>query len=129
MFKITLRPDGNMSPDALQSVSVSGDSIIINGETFDFSPLQEGDRLINSDVYRYYVDEYGVEQAELIEPKAVASDFIVNDVVRSNGYICLELKFPAPWNAPYSTRFPNPRILTIATDGPVPIPSPTPVEQ
>ena len=110
MFKINLSPQVNdKEPPA---VSVQGDTLIINGEKFDFSPLQEGETLVNS------------QSSE--QEKAIVSDYIDRDVERKDGYIELPLLLPVLWNSPESARFPNPAVLVIEQDGPVTFPDPTP---
>lgn len=110
MFKINLSPQVNDKEPPV--VSVQGDTLIINGEEFDFSPLQEGETLVNS------------QSSE--QEKAIASDYIDKDVERKNGYIELPLLLPVLWNSPESARFPNPAVLVIEQDGPVTLPDTTP---
>jgi len=82
--------------------SVSGDRITINGEIFDFGPLQEG---------------------AILPAYAVQSDWIVGDVCRILGGIHLTLRLPHGMNAPHETRFPAAfyEAMTV-TNGPVPLP-------
>lgn len=84
MFKINLSPQ--VREDSI-SVSVSGSSITINGQTFDLSPLPDGARLPR---------------------EAFATDFIVSDVVRNGDTIELALLFPIPHDATEEQRFPQP---------------------
>lgn len=84
MFKINLSPQ--VREDTL-SVSVSGSTIIINGQTFDLEPLQDGATL---------------------PCDAFATEFIVSDVARSGDTIELTLLFPIPSNATEEQRFPKP---------------------
>ena len=119
MFKITLNPvRSELTPPV---ISAQGDVLTINGEAFDFGQLQEGEILVNRAVYNSYTDDDGVKHTELVEPKAVSSDYITRDVKRSGGYIEFAIHLPYKHGAPRSVRYPNPRILTITTDGPVPI--------
>ncbi|MCG7624396.1 hypothetical protein [Epibacterium sp. Ofav1-8] len=82
------------------SVTRQGDSLTINGETFDFAPLQEGDVLPRA---------------------AVACDWLASDVTRAGGEIHLTLILPHGPDAPEATRFPQP--LSLTGDGPVPLPA------
>lgn len=66
--------------------SVSGDVIVVNGVSLDFSPLQEG---------------------EALPLTAVDSKWIAGDVQRIGGEIHLTLILPHGINAPESTRFPE----------------------
>jgi len=77
----------------------SGDTLTINGETFDFSPLPEGATLPTN---------------------AIASDWFVGPVARTGGELHLTLVLPHGANAPQETLFPAP--LTLTGDGPVPLP-------
>ncbi|MCG7622290.1 hypothetical protein [Epibacterium sp. Ofav1-8] len=89
-----------MRLDRALSVSRQGDSLTINGETFDFAPLQEGDVLPRA---------------------AVACDWLAADVTREGGVIRLTLILPHGPDAPEATRFPQP--LSLTGDGPVPLPA------
>jgi hypothetical protein len=80
-------------------VEVSGDTITVNGEVFDFSPLPEGATLPNS---------------------AIESKWIVGDVTRKNGVINLMIVLPHGLNAPESTRFALP--IFVFKDGPLTLP-------
>lgn len=81
----------NLSPvfsNNTLSVSVSGDSIEVNGQAFDFSQLPRGFRLPAS---------------------AVGSEWFVGDVERSmRGVVTVTLVFPHPENASENMRFPEP---------------------
>lgn len=80
------------------SISVDGDTIIINGEAFDFSPVPDGATLPR---------------------EAVNCDWLVSDVERISGSITLTLILPHGANAPHETLFPEP---IDASDGPVTLP-------
>ena len=80
-------------------VTITGDTITINGDSFDFSPLAEGSTLPSD---------------------AIDSEWIIGDVTRTDGEIVLSLLLPHGSRAPESTRFPQP--LTVTTDGPVELP-------
>ena len=110
MFKINLSPQVNYKEPPV--VSVRGDSLVINGEEFDFSPLQEGETLVN--------------WSSSEQQRAIASDYIDKDVERKDGYIELSILFPVLWNSPESARFPNPAVLVIEQDGLVTLPDTTP---
>ena len=110
MFKINLSPQVNDKEPPV--VSVQGDTLIINGEEFDFSPLQEGETLVN--------------QSSPEDERAISSDYIDEDVERKDGYIELTILLPVLWNSPESARFPNPAVLVIEQNGPVTLPDPTP---
>jgi len=88
-----------MRLDQALSVTRQGDALTLNGETFDFAPLQEGDVLPRA---------------------AVACEWLASDVTRQGGEICLTLILPHGAEAPQETRFPQP--LTLSGDGLVPLP-------
>ena len=69
--------------------SRSGDTLTINGETFDFAPLEEG---------------------ETLPADAIDSPWIVGDVTRTDGALHITLRLPHGANAPEETRFPEPVI-------------------
>lgn len=98
-MKIKLSP---IRMDEQLTASVDGDKISINGEVFDFTPLQEG---------------------AIIPADAVQSDWIVGDVCLILGEIHLTLRLPHGMNAPHETRFPAAYYepMTVV-DGPVPLP-------
>lgn len=96
MFKINLSPQVR---DGTLTVSKSGDALIVNGETFDFTQLTEGSTL----------------PAEAIE-----CEYIVGPVSRKNGNIELTLLLPITANASEAARFPQP--ITVTTDGEVILP-------
>jgi hypothetical protein len=95
-MQITFSPTRRDTPMAL---SRSGDTLTINGEVFDFSPLPEGATL---------------------PPEAIASDWFAGPVERVDGALRLTLVLPHGANAPEETRFPAPVAMT--GDGPVPMP-------
>ncbi|MGU5533808.1 hypothetical protein [Aeromonas caviae] len=98
-MKIKLSP---VRMDDQLSASVDGDKITINGEVFDFAPLQEG---------------------AILPADAVQNDWIMGDVRRIYGEIHLTLRLPHGMNAPHETRFPAAfyEAMTV-TNGPVPLP-------
>ena len=81
------------------SVTVTGDTLIINGEAFDFSALEEGD---------------------ILEADAIASDYITTPVTRTAGQLEVTLLLPHGYPAPEATRFPQP--IIDPPDGPVELP-------
>lgn len=83
--------------------SVYGDTLVLNGVSFDFSPLQDGD---------------------LLPRVAVGSQWVASDVERVGGEICLTILIPHGVDAPRETLFPEnfDTYLTIVS-GPVPIPA------
>ena len=80
--------------------SVSGDTITLNEDVLDFAPLQEGAQL---------------------PVGAVKSPWIVGDVVRENGEICICLLSPHSQSAPRESLFPPEDYLTVSS-GNVPFP-------
>lgn len=95
-MKITLSP---MRSDVPLTLAREGDTLTINGETFDFSDLAEGATLTR---------------------EAVACDWLASDVERIGGVLHLTLILPHGPNAPEETRFPAP--ITVEDDGPIEIP-------
>lgn len=76
-----------------------GDSLVINGEAFDFTPLPEG--------------------AEL-SAEAIESDWFTGVVRREKGVLHLSVRLPHGASAPKETLFPEPVIMS--DDGPIPTP-------
>lgn len=81
---------------------VVGDTITLNGASFDLSPLLGG---------------------ETLPSDAIGKPWITGDVQRIDGEIHLTLLLPHGYNAPQETRFPAAQNepMTV-TDGPVPLP-------
>ncbi len=96
MINITLSP---VRVDAELSIVINGETIIVNGEAFDFSPLLEGATLPGS---------------------AILSDWFPGDAERKNGDLSVTIRLPHGANAPENTRFPAP--LEIKANGPVELP-------
>lgn len=97
----------NLSPQVRGSyleVIKSGFVLLINGETFDFSPMGDGDTLPAS---------------------AINSEWFVGDVEKDNGEITLTLLFPIPRNYSPEQAFPVP--LEDVPDGLVLFPPPLPM--
>lgn len=92
----------NLSPqrrDDTLVVTKVGDSLVINGEVFDFAPLPEGATLPS---------------------EAINNQWIIGDVTRQNGQLELTLLFPHGADASEAARFPEPLIVT--ADGVVELP-------
>lgn len=96
-MKISLTP---VRSDEQLEVSREGDTLILNGEPFDFSPLAPGASL---------------------PAEAIASEWFVGHVERVGGELELTIRLPHAANAPESTRFPVP--ITVTADGPVELPA------
>ncbi|MEO4000303.1 hypothetical protein [Mesorhizobium sp. CAU 1732] len=98
---ITLNPQRR---DDILSVEVTGKSILINGELFDFSTLNDGDMV-----------------------QDVPCELIVGMVECVDGDIHLSLILPHGANPSQAVAFPAPIVVT--ADGPVDLPhDPEPVE-
>jgi len=97
-MKIILTPQRR---DDTLVVIKRGDSLSINGEDFDLSPVSDGDTLPAS---------------------AIASEWFVGEVNRVNGEIELNLILPNPWNYSQEQAFPTP--MANVPDGPVLFPGP-----
>ena len=96
MIKINLSPQVRAGTLA---VSKSGDALIVNGETFDFTQLTEGSTL---------------------PADAIDSEYFVGEAKRENGDIELTLLLPIGLNATEAQRFPQP--ITVSVDGEVTLP-------
>ncbi|QYX54353.1 hypothetical protein K3F44_08690 [Pseudomonas sp. S07E 245] len=81
------------------TLASNGDVLYVQGEAFDFSPLGEG---------------------ETLPQGAVLSDWFPGEVSRINGELRLTLRLPWGPNAPESTRFPEPMI--VSRSGPITLP-------
>ena len=82
-MKITLSPTRR---DETLTASRDGDTLTLNGETFDFGPLGEG---------------------ETLPADAIDSPWITGDVTRADGALHITLRLPHGANAPEETRFPE----------------------
>jgi hypothetical protein len=69
------------------SLEKSGEVLTVNGEEYDFSPVEEGD---------------------ILPREAVGCEFLEHDVTRKNGALQIHLIFPHGKDAPYEARFPTP---------------------
>lgn len=96
MFKINWSP---VRRDETLTGSTQGDALTMNGEVFDFTTLPDGATLPRD---------------------AVACEWLASNVERIGGEIHLTLILPHGADAPDETRFPQP--VTMAGDGPVPVP-------
>ncbi|MGX0977007.1 hypothetical protein ACSSVY_002731 [Roseovarius sp. MBR-51] len=88
-----------MRRDLRLTLDRSGDTLTINGEAFDFSPLPEGATLPR---------------------EAMASEWFAGPVERQDGVLHLSLILPHGPNPPLGTLMAEPVILT--DDGPVTLP-------
>ncbi|WP_397448113.1 hypothetical protein [Pseudomonas sp. NA-150] len=88
--------------DSLEVVR-AGDTLLINGETFDFSQMRDSDTLPQG---------------------AIQSRWFVSDIDKADGELTLTLLFPNPWN--YSPEQAFPADLVDVPDGPVVFPQPLP---
>lgn len=84
--------------DALELVK-TGDKLRINGEMFNFGPLNEGDEIPSGEV---------------------PSEWIIGPVTRKNGLITLTVLLPHGPNPSSAVAFPAP--VTVDQDGPIAIP-------
>ena len=101
-FKLNLSPvRSDKVPDA---IAVTGSTLIVGGDEFDFSFLNDGDALPNS---------------------AVASNTVCGDVTRTGDTIELTIRLPHGPDAPESVRFPQP--ILVGQDGPITLPGETDV--
>jgi hypothetical protein len=95
-MKISFSP---VRSDTSLQATVTGDALIINGETYDFGPLEDGD---------------------LLPQEAVQSEWILGPVTREEGEITLTLRLPHGPSSPHRTLFPQPVHMT--ADGMIPLP-------
>lgn len=86
-MEITLSP---VRRDETLALERQGDTLILNGEVFDFTPLPDGATLPNS---------------------AIDSDWFVGPVTRVGGELNITLALPHGANAPQGTLFPEPIIM------------------
>ena len=95
----------NLTPQVREkqlAVTKLGDSLTINGQTFDFTPLPEG---------------------AVLPAASVACEYIVSDVTRTDGRVVLTLLLPIAWDASHNACFPQP--LIDPPDGPLALPGGT----
>ncbi|MFU2327725.1 hypothetical protein [Pseudomonas sp. NFX98] len=96
-MRIVLEPQRR--DDHLEVVK-AGDTLSVNGEIFDFSPVVEGDTL---------------------PATAIHSGWFTGQVDRINGELVLTMILPNPWNFSPEQAFPIP--LESVPDGPVVFPA------
>jgi hypothetical protein len=92
----------NLSPqrrEDILTISKTGDTLTINGVSYDFSQLPNGATLPR---------------------EAIDCEWIVSDVNRVNGEIELTILLPHGANASYEARFPEP--INMTNDGQVVLP-------
>lgn len=92
----------NFSPirsDRALEINKTGETLTINGESFDFSQLADGATLPR---------------------EAIGCEFIISDVSRVDGEIELTILLPHGANASHEARFPEP--INITSDGQVVLP-------
>ncbi|PKH12592.1 hypothetical protein BI292_06170 [Pseudomonas sp. 43NM1] len=89
--------------DETLSVTVEGDTLVVNGQAFDFSPVGDGDTLPRG---------------------AIKSDWFDGDVERIDGQLIVTLLLPIPSN--YSPEQAFPADLINVPNGPVTFPAPLP---
>jgi nitrogen fixation protein len=82
-----------------------GDTLILNGDRLDLSPLPDG---------------------AVLPRAAVASEWIAGDITRQGGRLHVPVLFPIGPDAPDDARFPQP---ILAIDGPIPLPEAWPAVQ
>ncbi|SER03916.1 hypothetical protein [Thalassovita taeanensis] len=96
-MKITLIPQRR---NEVLDLSRSGDTLTINGETFDLSGIPEGASLPRD---------------------AVSCDWLASDIERVDGTLRLSLILPHGATAPDAATFPTP--ITVTEDGPIDLPT------
>lgn len=89
--------------DDTLAVTKAGDRLVVNGESFDFSQVGEGDTLPLA---------------------AIDSMWFSGDVFRADGDLSVTLLFPNPWNYSPEQAFPVP--LKEVPDGAIALPKPLP---
>lgn len=75
-----------MRADSRKEYHVNGDTLTVDGEAFDFTPIPEGATL---------------------PAGAVDGDWLASDVTRTNGEIYLSVAMAHGVNAPHETLFPE----------------------
>ena len=96
-FIVTFHPQRS---SAHLSLEKDGETLIINGQRFDFSELEEGATLPHS---------------------AIQSDFIVGPVNREKGHIALQVILPHGTDVPDSVLYPKKQ--GYSSDGPMALPT------
>lgn len=85
--------------DAVLALARAGDTLIINGEPFDFS---------------------GVPEGATLPADAINSPFVAGEVSRTDGEPQLTVLLPHGPNPPRAVAYPDP--VTVTADGPVALP-------
>lgn len=80
-----------------------GDTLVVNGESFDFSPMGKGD---------------------VLPVQAISSTWFLRDVERTDDGLVFTVVLPIPANYSPQQAFPEP--LLNVSDGEVPLPQPLP---
>lgn len=83
-----------------------GDSLIVNGEVFDFSPMGDEDTL---------------------PAAAIQSPWFIGDVNKIDGELVFTLILPNPWNYSPEQAFPVP--IKVFSDGLIELPAPLPLPE
>lgn len=76
-----------------------GDTLILNGEAFDFSPVGEGD---------------------ILPAEAINSDLLTFDITRENGALLIGISLPHGPSPADDVAFPEP--ITVTDNGPIAVP-------
>jgi hypothetical protein len=95
-MKISFSP---VRSDTSLQATVTGDALTLNGVTYDFGPLEDGD---------------------LLPQEAIQSEWILGPVTRQEGEITLTLRLPHEANPPQRVAYPAP--VTVAA-GQIPLPT------
>ena len=100
-WRIKLSPSSQLPGDLVPAldVSVSGDTITINGDVIDLSGLADGDKLFGS---------------------AVDHPLVVGIIERNGPEITIPILFPITYGASLNARFPAD--IVMVADGPVILP-------
>lgn len=104
MIKITLSPVFTDKYEDME-INVTGDLVVINGESFDFTDLQNG----------YHIDSIDIE-SQWFSTGAVYKD--------ESGDMTMTIKFPHPYDAGVDMKFPE--TILVTKDGFVELPKYTP---
>lgn len=99
-MKVTLSPQRR---DDIVIYQKSGDTLLVNGEGFDFSKLEDGD---------------------VLPREAIKSEWFSGDVTRVDGELWLSLILPNPWNYSQAQAFPS--LMRITKNGLLDLPKPLP---
>ncbi|MFK3971201.1 hypothetical protein ACI2KS_10790 [Pseudomonas sp. NPDC087358] len=95
---------GQRHDDQQFEITKDGETLIINDERFDLSPLLEGASIVGSAVQSKW--------------------FSLGKIIRKKGVISLSLLYPVPAN--FSPEQATPKLLENIPDGPVELPKPLP---